>query len=49
MHFDQEVDQFNYEAIVDYLTTRAKKNGIKPDVPSDIVIIWDDKERDNDD
>ncbi|MDJ0581676.1 hypothetical protein [Crocosphaera sp.] len=49
MYFYQRIDQFNYEAIVDYLTTRAKQNGIDPDVTSDIAILWDDSERDNDD
>ena len=49
MYFYQRVDQFNYETIVDYLTTRAKQNGLEPDINSDIVVIWDDSERDNDD
>lgn len=49
MYFYQRVDQFNYEAIVDYLTTRAKQNGLESDINSDIVILWDDSERDNDD
>ncbi len=49
MYFNQRVDQFNYEAIVDYLTTRAKQNGLEPDINSDIVILWDNSDRDNDD
>ncbi|MEA5536802.1 hypothetical protein [Crocosphaera sp. XPORK-15E] len=49
MYFYQQVDQFNYESIVDYLKARARQNGIDPDVTDDIVIVWDDCERDHDD
>ncbi len=49
MYFYQRVDQFNYEVLVDYLTTRAKQNGLEPDINSDIVILWDNSDRDNDD
>jgi hypothetical protein len=44
MYFYQLVDQSDYEQVVDFLMTRAKQNGIDPDITNDIMIIWDDPE-----
>jgi hypothetical protein len=49
MYFYQQVNQLNYQSVVDYLMTRAHQNGINPDETNDIMIFWDDSEQDNDD
>jgi hypothetical protein len=47
MYFYQQVDKSNYESVVEYLMTRARHNGIDPDVTDDIIIFWDDTETDD--